>query len=59
MSNEPPSIKRPVEIIRDRLVARDESKGWESQVQSSYAIIGALEQNGWMIVRKRHMRLPK
>lgn len=43
----------PPEIIGERLVAM--SIG-ESKTQTAYAIIGALEQAGWVIVRKRHQR---
>jgi hypothetical protein len=31
----------------------------EKLVQTAYAAIGALEQAGWVIVRKRHQRTPK
>lgn len=42
----------PVAVITDRLKAMNH--GFERQDQTAYAIIGALEQHGWVIVRKRH-----
>jgi hypothetical protein len=42
----------PVTIIAERLQAQ--AHGIEKTLQTAYAVIGALEQNGWVIVRKRH-----
>jgi hypothetical protein len=44
----------PVNVIADRI--HDATLGVEKRVQTAYAIIGALEQSGWVIVRKRHQR---
>lgn len=50
-------IPLPVEVIVGRL--QIVTHGFEKYNQTAYAIIGALEQSGWVIVRKRHMRNPK
>lgn len=42
---------KPVEVIAARLYA---ATAVEKNEQTAYAIIGALEQQGWVIVRKRH-----
>ena len=47
----PAPTVRPVEVIGDRLTRL--SPG-ESRAQTAFAIIGALEQAGWIITRKRH-----
>lgn len=46
----------PVEVIVERLQAAN--PGFEKHSQTAFAVIGALEQNGWVIVRKRHARKP-
>lgn len=43
----------PVTIICARLTA---TVAYEKGEQTAFAIIGALEQSGWVIVRKRHQR---
>lgn len=50
---EPPQL-RPVDVICGRLQAQ--INGLEKPQQTAFAIIGALEQNGWVVVRKRHHR---
>ena len=40
-----------VDVISGRLSA---ASNIEAKSQTSFAIIGALEQAGWVIVRKRH-----
>jgi hypothetical protein len=47
----PPPMVRPVEVMVLRLSAVSIGEG---KTQTAYAIIGALEQEGWVIVRKRH-----
>ena len=44
----------PVDVIAARLQAQ--AHGFEKTQQTAFAIIGALEQGGWVIVRKRHQR---
>lgn len=56
MSNELVA-RKPVDVVISRLQACQWQ--FETHTQTAYAIIGALEQEGWVIVRKRHMRLPK
>lgn len=48
-----PVIPDPARIIANRLGARVTH---EKHIQTAYACIGALEQSGWVIVRKRHAR---
>ena len=43
----------PAQIIAERL---SQVVFNEARRQTAYAIIGALEQSGWVIVRKRHAR---
>jgi hypothetical protein len=50
-------LPKPVNVISERLAVV--VHGFEKHTQTAYAIIGALEQNGWVIVRKRHARCPK
>jgi len=51
--SEPKTFPEPARVISARLGVRIYN---EELLQTSYAIIGALEQAGWVIVRKRHQR---
>lgn len=49
--------QRPVDVIVARLApayTRSVAPGVNDRLQDAFAIIGALEQAGWMITRKRH-----
>lgn len=48
---DPTPIRKPCDVIAERLVAACTG---EKSNQTAFAIIGALEQSGWVIVRKRH-----
>jgi hypothetical protein len=50
-----PLQRTPVEVIAERLSAVSIA---ELKHQTAYAVIGALEQCGWVIVRKRHFKDP-
>jgi hypothetical protein len=49
------ALPQPVAVIAERLQFACIG---EKHSQTAFAVIGALDQSGWAIVRKRHARKP-